>query len=142
MEWPTSLLAADRKDEAIAIFERGARRYADDDRFLLNLGNTYLSEGKISEARDALHRTLAINPENAQAHNLLGLCGVRTGDTQDAERNFREAIRLEPLLPKPRNNLATLLVGRNEFREAEFQFRRALAINPQYADAHHGLGLL
>lgn len=136
------LLAADRKAEAIAILERGARRYANDDHFLLNLGNTYLREGKIPEAQDALHKTLAVNPENVEARNLLGLCGVRSGDTQGAELNFREAIRLEPLRSEPHNNLATLLVGRQEFHEAEFQFRRALALNPQYADAHHGLGLL
>ncbi|MBW8749174.1 MAG: tetratricopeptide repeat protein [Acidobacteria bacterium] len=136
------LLAADRQDEAIAMLERGARRYVNDDRFPLKLGNTYFRQGKIPEAQDALHKTLAVNPENAEAYNLLGLCGVRSGDTRDAEQNFREAIRLEPLLPGPHNNLATLLVGRQEFREAEFQFRRALALNPQYADAHHGLGLL
>ena len=53
-----------------------------------------------------LHRTLSVNPENAQAHDLLGLCSVRSADTQDAERNFVEAIRLEPLLPEPHSNLA------------------------------------
>ena len=94
--------------------------------------------------RPILHsdRILASHTENAQAYDLLGLCGVRSADMQDVERNFREAIRLEPLLPEPHNNLANLLVSRREFREAEFQFRRALALKPQYADAHHGLGLV
>jgi Flp pilus assembly protein TadD len=124
------------------VLQRGAKRYADDDQFLMNLGNSYLREGKIPEARDALHRMRSINPENAQAYDLLGLCDIRSADMQDAERNFLEAIRLEPLLPGPHNNLATLLLSTREFREAEFQFRRALALSPQYADAHHGLGLL
>ena len=51
-------------------------------------------------------------------------------------------MRLDPLQPEPHNNLANVLSGKHEFAEAEFEYRRALAINPQYADAHHGLGLL
>ena len=89
-----------------------------------------------------MHGALSINPESAQAYDLLGLCDIRSDAIQDAERNFSEAIRLEPLLPAPHNNLASLLLSRQEFREAEFQFRRALALSPKYADAHHGLGLL
>jgi tetratricopeptide (TPR) repeat protein len=38
--------------------------------------------------------------------------------------------------------LANLLMDKHAYPEAEFEFRRALALNPQYADAHHGLGLL
>jgi predicted CXXCH cytochrome family protein len=138
----TALLAANRTQEAIPVLLRGANRYADDDRFLVNLGNTYLQQGKLSEAQDALWKTLAVNPENAQARNLLGLCAIQSGDAQHAEENFREAIRLEPLMPQAHNNLANLLSGKQQFREAEFQFRRALTLNAQYADAHHGLGLL
>jgi len=138
----TALLAANRADEAIAVLERGAKRYADDDRFNVNLGNTYLRQGRLQEAQDALGKTLAVNPENALARNLLGLCATQSGDAPRAEIEFREAIRLEPLLPEPHNNLANLLTGKHEYPEAEFEFRRAIALNPQYADAHHGLGLL
>src|ERR1019366_9440270 len=84
-----------------------------------------------SDAQDALSRAVSANPEHAEARNLLGLCAVQRGDKQQAEQNFRESIRLQPLL-----------TGEHTYPEAEFHFRRAIELNPEYADAHHGLGLL
>jgi len=141
-ELSAALLRAGQFDRAIEKLQRATARYPDDDEAMANLANAYFRIGKLPEAQEMLTRTLAANPLRADAHNLAGLCAVQQADKVGAEQSFREAIRLQPNLPEPYNNLANLLMGERSFKDAELHFKKALELNPEYGDAHHGLGLL
>jgi predicted CXXCH cytochrome family protein len=109
---------------------------------LTDLGNVYLRLGKLDEAERVLQSALATNPEEPDAHNLLGLERLQKGDRARAEASFREAIRFEPDLAPAHNNLANLLAGSGDYAQAKFHFEKAIASNPAYAEAHHSYGLL
>lgn len=137
-----ALNATDQSVRATEILQQAIAVSPDDDLLLTNLGNTYLRQGKLTEAQEMLQRAIAVHPGLAQAHNLLGLVALQKNDASAAEASFRNAILAQPDLAEARNNLATLLTGKHEYAAAAFNYQKAIAANPSYADAHHGYGLL
>jgi protein O-mannosyl-transferase len=57
------------------------------------------------------------------------------GKLEEAEEQFREAIKTDPAAFNPRLNLGMLLVEKNEFAEAVVELNRAITINPESASA-------
>ncbi len=109
---------------------------------LTDLGNVYLRMGRLEDAERTLQSALTANPEEPEAHNLLGLKRLQAGDRTKAETEIREAIRLDPDLPSAHNNLANLLAGSKDYAQAKFHFEKAIAIQPAFGEAHHSYGLL
>lgn len=74
-------------------------------------------------------------------YNLGNLYAV-LGRLEDAERNYRTSLSVDPLFVQTRVNYALLLsrLGRNA--EAETQLREAVKIEPRLPAAHYNLGLL
>ncbi|CEG11502.1 hypothetical protein MSIBF_A1490001 [groundwater metagenome] len=72
----------------------------------------------------------------------LGRIYYYTKRFEEAEKEFREAIRLNPNYADAHNNLGNLLIILNRYEEAEKEFREAIRLNPNYADAHNNLGNL
>ncbi len=82
------------------------------------------------------------NADRALSHLNLGVLHAIRGEYQQAEDEYRTALRLEPRFTQTYVNFADLyrLLGRED--EGEAALREALAIAPQDATAHHALGLL
>jgi predicted CXXCH cytochrome family protein len=113
-----------------------------DEALFTDLGNAYLRQRMLPQAQQALKRALEINPDQAEAQNLLGLVAVQKNDPAEAEAQFRKALRSQPDLAEAHNNLGNVLAGAHRYPEAEYHFQRAIAINPMYAEAHHSYGLV
>src|SRR5207248_265719 len=109
---------------------------------LSNLGNFYLQMGSMERAERSLQRALGLDPDEPDAHNLLGLASLQKGDRVAAGKYFREAIRIQPDLAAAHNNLANLLAGDKAYAEAEYHFQKAIAANPAFVEAHHSYGVL
>jgi len=60
----------------------------------------------------------------------------------EAEKEYREAIRINPNFAGAHNNLGNLLANLQQYDEAEKEYREAIRINPNYALAHNNLGVL
>ncbi|MCK4637456.1 MAG: tetratricopeptide repeat protein, partial [Methanomicrobia archaeon] len=58
------------------------------------------------------------------------------------EKEYREAIRIEPNDSDFYNNLGALLSDLDRYDKAEEEYRKALKINPENVDVHYNLGLL
>jgi hypothetical protein len=85
--------------------------------------------GRLEEAVALYRRVLAVRPESARAWTDLGNAQGAQGATEDAEKAYRQALRLSPDDPDALNNLAWLLLqGKRQLEEAEGLAVRAAAV--------------
>lgn len=95
--------------------------------------------GRTAQALAAARRAASGAPGNANAHNVLGVILLETGDAAGAERSLRRAASLSAGAPGPHNNLGNALVALGRLDEAEAAYRRALEIDASYAPGALGL---
>ena len=110
---------------------------------LLERGVELDQAGRFQDAIAAEEEAVRLDPNLVRAHvNLIILYG-RTGDFQRASEHFQAAVALDPNhIPDAYYNFGVLLMNRDELGEAAECFRKALQLDPDYADAHNDLGLL
>jgi tetratricopeptide (TPR) repeat protein len=98
--------------------------------------------GRLDEAVRENEAALAIDPNDAQVHvNLISLYG-RTGDPTKARLHFEAVTKLTSGRSDAWYDYGVLLFHERNYAEAEQAFRRALEINPNYAEAHNNLGAI
>jgi type IV pilus assembly protein PilF len=91
------------------------------------LGIAYLRQGNYEQARTKLEKAVNDDPDLATAHSALGLVYERLGAMDNAEDEYRRAVRLEGKDPNTLNALAVFLCAqRNEPDDALRYFDRAL----------------
>ncbi|MCD6352844.1 MAG: tetratricopeptide repeat protein [Proteobacteria bacterium] len=81
------------------------------------------------------------SPNDARAHNNLGIALAEQGEIREARFHFSEAMRLKPDHEDARNNLKYFLEQGGYFDKSISHYYEALKINPDDADAHYNLGL-
>lgn len=95
-------------------------------------------EGALAEAE----RALAISPNLAFAHELLGATLIFSGQPREGIAAIEQAIRLDPydpLLPSRLNLVATALYLSNEYDQAVEAAKRAIRSNPDYPPPYRWL---
>ena len=122
-----ALLQTGKLDRAQNILESVSGKPPADPGILSNLGNVYARQGQPQKAESTLQQAIQLDPEQAQSYNLLGGVKETEGDQAEAIRLYREAIRHRPDRQKGRYNLARAFVANNQYEEAEFQFKQAIA---------------
>jgi len=86
---------------------------------------------KASKARAELVRTLNLDPQNAEAHMLLGQSAMyQDFDWLAAEREFKLAIELNPNLAEAHTSYATYLDALGRFDEASREWLQVEALDP------------
>ena len=90
-------------------------------------------------------QALAVTTDNFIAHHSLGTA-LANDDTPaaiaEAEKHFREAIRIYPRFAEAEQNLGNILLNRKQFDEALVHYQNAIRIRPNYENAYNNLGLL
>ncbi|HEY7187211.1 MAG TPA: tetratricopeptide repeat protein [Vicinamibacterales bacterium] len=85
----------------------------------------------------------AIAPSDDQsqvvAQNAVGYAALRDADTTTAIAAFSEIARTHPQEPNAQDSLGEALMAAGRFKEAEAAFQRALALVPQFWQAHEGI---
>ncbi len=71
--------------------DKGLRTYA-----LVNLGSDYRHLKDYSRARESYQAALQLNPETARAFIGLGVLAEKSGEFDEAAKNFSRAVELEP----------------------------------------------
>src|SRR5262249_47266405 len=64
--------------------------------YLWALGQAYAFLGKINEAIAAVKRVIARNPDHVTAHVMLAVIFSELGRTEEARREVREILRINP----------------------------------------------
>jgi tetratricopeptide (TPR) repeat protein len=80
---------------------------------------------------DGLERAVRLAPGNAEYHRWLGVM-LLTRDPQRSEREFREAVRLNPWDADGRMHLGTLLEAKGQMQEAERQLIETAKVDATY----------
>lgn len=82
------------------------------------------------------------NADHPTAHLNLGVLATIEGDQIGAEKEYRKAIEIEPMLSFTYINLADLYRTQGRDDLGEGVLLQALELNPELADVNHALGLL
>jgi tetratricopeptide (TPR) repeat protein len=96
----------------------------------------------LAHALDEYRASELANADRPESHLALGLLETKLGHAAEAERELATAIRIAPWFVPGYVNLADLYRATGRDGEGETLLRRAVAIAPENADAHHALGLL
>jgi tetratricopeptide (TPR) repeat protein len=86
------------RDKAIGCFHRAAATGGATSFGRLGEARALLTEDRNQEAEQVLRRTLALDPGNAMAHDLLGNLLAEFGRFDEARECFQRAIEIAPLL--------------------------------------------
>jgi tetratricopeptide (TPR) repeat protein len=86
------------RDEAIGCFRRAASTGSNTVFGRLGKARALLTEDRNEEAEQVLRKTLALDPTNAMAHDLLGNLLTEFGRFDEARESFGRAIAIAPLL--------------------------------------------
>jgi Flp pilus assembly protein TadD len=92
------------------------------------------------DSETLFEHALAVTEDNYVAHNNLGLALEKKGQTDEAIRQYQEAIRLTPGFAEAHNNLGIALQNQGQLDEARSQFQEALRLEPNNAEIHNNLG--
>ncbi|MDA8092738.1 MAG: tetratricopeptide repeat protein [Betaproteobacteria bacterium] len=101
-----------------------------------------LAEGKLQPALDGALDALKAAPEDAELHNLAGICASRLGHPDLAQTCWERAISLNPAASQPHFNLGVLRARQGRREEAEACQRQAVALDPGNLEALIHLGVL
>jgi tetratricopeptide (TPR) repeat protein len=105
-----------------------------------NLGFSYQQKEMLDDAIKEYRKTLAIRKDHPHVHDLLSNALIEKGKVTEAEEVLREGANLDDA--SCTYNLGNLLVSQHRHTEAEAAYRKAIAINPQFAEAYCNLGEL
>jgi Flp pilus assembly protein TadD len=125
-----------------------------------NLGNVYLLQGRVDEAIREYTAAVAQNPADTMAkenlrralatrgtstgageHFRKGNLLYRQGRMDEAVREYRAALSLDPSSADAHSNLGSALNGLGRPAEAIVEFRQAVSLAPDVADYHYNLGV-
>lgn len=113
-----------------------ALQLSPDEPFVLNyLGYSWTEHGEsLTKARQMIERAVALRPDDGAIVDSLGWVALRQNDTKGAVRLLQRAVELESGDSTVNMHLgdAYWAVGRK--LEAQFQWRRALTLNPEPED--------
>jgi adenylate cyclase len=109
-----------------------------------------MTKDDVAEAISLLEKAVEVEPEFANAYALLSLCHTQIGvygwvqpvrrAYDEARHMAEEAGRLAPTSPETNHALAFVLMVTGEAEQAVIAARRAIDLNPNFAEAYAVLG--
>jgi tetratricopeptide (TPR) repeat protein len=75
-------------------------------------------------------KAVQASPNEALAHNNLGVSLAETGQAEEAVDHYRRALELDPDYPLAHNNIGQIRLNQGKLDEAIVEFRKALQVAP------------
>jgi tetratricopeptide (TPR) repeat protein len=109
-----------------------------DDYSYTRAGNEFFRAGDIDPAIEKFRQALALNPDNAMAHQRMGfLLFNAKKKPEEAEKHLLRAIQLEPANAFARFDLGRLLATTGRRTEADPHLAEAVRLMPDGYDRHY-----
>jgi tetratricopeptide (TPR) repeat protein len=121
--------------EAVANLHAALAEHPNDPDILYYLGR---ASGLLS--KQSIDTLLAAYPDSARAHEAMGENYSVLRNMPDAEREYREALRLRPDVPEVHLELGEVYAGAFQWTKAEEEFRAQARLQPGNAEAAYRLG--
>lgn len=103
-----------------------------------DLGFVLDRQGRSEEAVENYRKAIALDPDSASAHFNLAVSLLRRDELDEAEVQYREALRVKPTA-ETHNGLGFVLSKQGRIDEAIAQFKEAVVANPKYTAAYNNL---
>jgi len=103
-------------------------------------GRIQATQGNFDLALAALQRAVAIDPNNAKAHQAIATVYERLGRLDDAEASFQKAIAFDPENITILDSYANFLFRQSRFEDAARQWQTVIRIAPDNFAALVNLG--
>jgi tetratricopeptide (TPR) repeat protein len=121
--------------EAIANLQAALAERPNDQDLLYYLGR---ASGLLS--KQSIDTLLAAYPDSARAHQAMAENYFVLRQMPDAEKQYREALRLRPEMPELHLELGEVYAGAFQWAKAEEEFRAQTKLQPGNAEAAYRLG--
>jgi tetratricopeptide (TPR) repeat protein len=121
--------------EAVSNLQAALAEHPNDPDLLYYLGR---ASGLLS--KQSIDTLLTAYPDSARAHQALAENYFVLRQMPQAEREFREALRLRPETPKLHLELGLVYAGSSQWEKAEQEFRAETKLQPGNAEAMYRLG--
>lgn len=106
----------------------------------LQEASSLMDRGRFEEALKRLEIITRDYPDDDEGWYLAGWALNRAQRPEEAERALREHLRLAPLSPRGRSQLAVALLSQNRAAEAILILEAALKLKPTWRELHFNLG--
>jgi tetratricopeptide (TPR) repeat protein len=139
-------LAAKNYDAAAEAFQKGVEMDPNQNVIWANLADAYVGEAgaktgpdqqaALDKALEAYSKAIALKPDNPAYHNNYALTLAKAKKFDEAQAELNKAAQLDP--PEAGRyyyNLGAVLVNNGQSAPAEVAFKKAIEVNPNYADA-------
>lgn len=102
----------------------------------------YYELDRLNEVIDACNQIIEITPNDANAHNLLGLVGIRQKQYDIAIKHIQQAIASSPNIASFHYNLALALKGKKKYQLAISEAQKAIKFSQDCVEYLVELGIL
>lgn len=114
-----------------AVYMKLAGEFPNDPWPFYHLGGSLYNAERYDDAVAAYKRAIAADARFPGAYNLLGYAEMQRGNKAAAEKAFEQYIRLAPNEANPYDSMGEFYMLNGRLNEAEAQFKKALAIDPE-----------
>ena len=124
-----ALMRLGEPEQATQSMEHALRLAPDDPALQNNMGWLLCETGKVAEGLPYFDRALSHRRYSVPANAAMnaGMCSLRLGDRDRAERYFQRALKADPGLLAARAQLARLAIERGDDQQARRHFKFVLA---------------
>lgn len=106
------------------------------------LGNIYLSENKLEEAKVCFLEEVRLEPQEDGAHLNLAAVYKRQGEMAAAEKEYRAALTVNPRMTQAVASLGQMLLDQNRTKEARQVLEKAIADHAESSDVYFVAGTM
>ena len=106
------------------------------------IGVAYCSREQYLKAKESLHHSIEIEPEEAKHYNALGNVLLSVGLYDEAEEAFKTAISYDNKLPYPYNGLGNLHAIKGEYVKSIDKYIEAISIDNRYDSPFNNIGMI
>ena len=125
--------------KSIKMLEKLTELDGNNDKYFLQMGICYLSDGQPAEAIPHLIRAIVINKENLEAQIQLAIAHELVEEPELSLMIYDKLIETNPGYLKAYYNKAAMLMGMGNFIDASTTFFKLIKRNPSYYKAYLGI---